>query len=459
MSNDQNSAHLDAIGSSQDQPKNPTGDVDKTVRLRFLALQAAVHPALLKNFGMQQDVQFQQARSSDDLGVAVQFCQLAAKATSYIDYAAHLNRLVGLFDSRFQKRDSELFSQLDPRLDALKISCYAQSQLTTPMRDLVDEAFRHRFLALQAAIDPALLDDLETQFDIRYAQTQDIEDLNLAIEYSRLATKMTTYNHPGLNPRLERLAELLELRFISTGHLPDLDSAIQLTYAASMATLPTRDNPTNDDLIFFWLNIGERLGRRFGATGNSVDIEDAIRYLSLAAEEITEDSLFYVDVLVELAFTLDRRYEKLGDLKDLDWAISLRQRVRWAGVEQDELWLDCLRDLGGDLVTRYKCVGKSIGKLNDLLDAITIAHTMILEFLVTRSDNSLYSDCCYKLGAEFGLLYEATNMIEHLNLAITWSCRAVGDSGERMEGFHFLRYEETYQVNDSEEAARCGKSV
>lgn len=71
MSNDQNSAHLDTIRSSQDQPKNPTGDIDKTVRLRFLALQAAVHPALLKNFGMQQDVQFQQARSSDDLGIAV----------------------------------------------------------------------------------------------------------------------------------------------------------------------------------------------------------------------------------------------------------------------------------------------------------------------------------------------------------------------------------------------------
>lgn len=44
---------------------------------------------------------------------------------------------------------------------------------------------------------------------------------------------------------------------------------------------------------------------------------------------------------------------------------------------------------------------------------------MILEFLVTRSDNSLYSDCYYKLGAKFGLLYEATNIIEHLNLAIT----------------------------------------
>lgn len=100
--------------------------------------------------------------------------------------------------------------------------------------------------------------------------------------------------------------------------MPNLDSAIQLTYTVSIAILPTRDNPTNDNLIFFWLNIGERLGRQFSTIGNSVDIEDTIRYLSLAAKEITEDSLFYIDILVKLAFTLDRQYKKLGDLKDLD---------------------------------------------------------------------------------------------------------------------------------------------
>lgn len=247
---------------------------------------------------------------------------------------------------------------------------------------------------------------------------------------------MTTYNHPGLDPRLERLAELLELRFRSTGHLPDLDSAIQLTYAASMATYPTRDYPTNDDLIPFWLNIGERLGRRFGATGNSVDIEDAIWYLSLAAKYITQDSLFYVDVLVELAFTLDLRYEKLGNLKDLDWAISLRQQVRWASVEQDELWLDCLHGLGGDLATRYK----NFGQLGDLQDAINVAHVAIIRMIVISSKDDLQRDCFYELGTKFGLLYEATNTIDHLDLAIGWSRRAVGPSGARIEVFHHLEH-------------------
>ncbi|KAJ5971753.1 uncharacterized protein N7479_001671 [Penicillium vulpinum] len=466
MKNDQISAHLDALGSSQDQLEDPTGDVDEPLRLRFLALQAAVYPALLGNLGMQQDAQFQQARSPDDLDVAVQFCQLAAKATSYVDCAAHLNRLVGLFDSRFQESNKQLYSNLDPRLDALKISLYAQSQLTTLMPDLVDEAFRHGFLALQAAIDPALLDGLETQFHIRYAQTKDIEDLNLAIEYSRLATKMTTYNHPGLSPRLNRLSKLLEFRFMLTGDLPDLDSAIQLTYAASMATLPARDNAINDDLILFWLNIGKRLGIRFGATENSVDGEGAIHYLRLAVKEITEDSLFYVDVLVELAFTLRLRYKKSENLDDLDQAISLCQRVYQSTVEQDRKWLDCLRDLACDLGFRYQRVGNIV----DLHDGVKVAYTVALKVTVASPD--VHGICFYELGAMLELLYEAENKIEYLNFAIDWSRRAGGVLRAHREVFYLLerllklRYEETHQVNDSEEAARwaeeaarCGKSV
>ncbi|KAJ5491946.1 TPR domain-containing protein [Penicillium expansum] len=462
MKNDQISAHMDTVGSSQYQPKNPTGDIDETVRLRFLALQAAVYPVLLENLRMPQNVQFQQARSSHDLDTAVRCFQLTAEATSYIDYAAHLNRLVGLFDSRFQKRDSQLFSQLHLPSDALKISCYAQSQLTTPMSDFLDEAFRHGFLALQAAIDPALLESLADQFNLRYTETQDIKDLNLAIEYSQLATKMTTYGHHDLKPRLELLAELLELRFRSTGYLPDLDGAIQFTYAAIIAPFPTTNDPTNDNLIPFWLNIGGRLGRRFGATGNFVDINDAIRYLVLASKEITEDSLFYVDVFCELAFTLNCRYEKSSDLGDLNCSISLRQRVYQSTVEQGKLWLDCLRALAGDLAVRYKLVGDIV----DLHNGVEVAYTVADKVIVVSSDNHFHSVCFYELGAMLLLVYEADkNMIEYLDFAIDWSRRAAGASRAHREVVHLLerllklRYEETHQVNDSEEAARCGKSV
>ncbi|KUM61400.1 hypothetical protein ACN42_g5717 [Penicillium freii] len=459
MSNDQISAHSDAVESSQYQSKNPTGDIDETVRLRFLALQADVHPALLENLRMLQDAQFHQEQSSDDLDEAIQCCQLAVKATSYIDYAAHLNRLVGLFDSRFQKRDSQLFSQLHLPSDALEISCYAQSQLTTPMSDFLDEAFRQGFLALQAAIDPALLESLANQFNLRYTETQDIKDLNLAIEYSQLATKMTTYGHHDLKPRLELLAELLELRFRSTEHLPDLDSAIQFTYAAIMATT---NDPTKDNLIPLWLDIGGRLGRRFSATGNSVDFDDALRYLFLAAKEITENSPFYVDILCELAFTFNRRYEKSSDLGDLNRSISLRRRVYESTVEQDQLWLDCLRDLAGDLAVRYKRVKNIV----DLYDGVEVAYTVAEKVIVVSSDYHFHSVCFYELGAMLLLVYEADkNMKKYLDFAIDWSRRAVGASRAHREVVHLLerllklRFEKTHQVNDSEEAARWAEGA
>lgn len=76
-------------------------------------------------------------------------------------------------------------------------------------------------------------------------------------------------------------------------------------------------------MVWYWFELGERLGRRFGSRGTIVDLNDAIWYLSLAVKEITEDSAFLVDLLVELAFNFNLRYEILAKIEDLESAISL----------------------------------------------------------------------------------------------------------------------------------------
>lgn len=436
--------------NAQDHPKSPTSDVDEAVQLEFLALQAAVNPALSQNLGMQQDGQHQQARNPHDLDAAVQCCQLATKAT-YIDYAAHLNRLVGLFDSRFQTSDG----QLSPRLDTLESSSHAQGQPTTPMSDFIDKEFRLGFQALRVVIDPALLESLWIQLHKRFEKIQDIEDLNSAIEYSRLATKMNPYDHPDRKLHLKSLAELLECRFQFTGFLPDLDISIQITYAILLAT-----NHTSDELISYWLDLGESFGRRFGVIGNIVDVNEAIGYLILAARETTEDSPFFVNVLVELAFNLNLRYDTLKDPKDLESAISLRQRVFQAPVDQDEVWLDCLRDLGNDLEARYK----NIEQLSDLHDAISLARLVLTKMEIIGPNYYLLGDCFYGLGTKLGLLYEKTKMIDDLDEAIACSRKGVGAT-EPIEVYHhlehllILRYKETHQIKDSEEAARWAEEA
>ncbi|CRL23513.1 unnamed protein product [Penicillium camemberti] len=457
-SDDQLSLQLDALESSshaQNQFINPTGDIDETVRLGFLALQAAVNPALLQNLGMQLDARYQQTQNPNELelGTAVQCCQLATKTTSYIDYAAHLNRLVGLFESRFQyldrsQRRETSDDQVSPRLYDLESSFHAPVQPTNPTVD-IDEAFQLGFLALRAAIDPALLEDLGMQLHMRHHLTEDIVDLNLAIDYSWLAAKMTTYDHPEYKMRLDFLAGLLDARFQSTGFLPDLDRAIQLTRTAQIG----RTN--HNDFVLYWFELGERLGRRFGSAGTIADLNGAIWYLSLAVKEATRDSPSLFDLLVELAFNLNLRYDTLENIEDLHNAISLRQRALQITHDQDELWLDCMRNLGKDLEARYR----HIGRLSDLRDAINKAHIAINKMKVISPQYYLLRDCFYELGTKLILLYEATNTIDHLDEAIVWSRKAVGAIGARSEVFRqlehllTLRYKKTHQVNDSEEAS------
>lgn len=273
MSNDQISAHLDALG------------IDEAVRRDFLALQAAVKSPPLAN---------------NDLDAALQW------------YAA---RLVELY----------------PSLDALRSN------------------------SLTGDID-ALLENLGNQLYVRYGQTENIDHLNLAVEYSRLATEITASDHPDYKTRLDSLAEMLQNRFESKGVWSDIVDAVQLTRDAVIAT-----NHNDDEIVFRWSALGERLGRLYGSGGTIADVDEGIRYL-FQAVRVTEDPISLFDRLNELAFCLEFRFEESAEIEDIDKAISLRQQALQATDDQGKSWLYCLQQLGRDMEARYI----HTGKLSDL---------------------------------------------------------------------------------------------
>ncbi|KAF7519528.1 hypothetical protein PCG10_009933 [Penicillium crustosum] len=268
--------------------------------------------------------------------------------------------------------------QIPVHLDALGST---RDQSISSMGD-VDEAVRHAFLALQAAVkspplenndldaalqcyaarlvEPylsldalgsssligdidALLEDLGKKLYVRHNQTENINHLNLAVEYSRLAAEMTASDHPDYKTRVDLLAELHETRFISKGCWPDIVNAVQLTRAAVAAT-----NHDDDEIVRRWSVLGERLGRLYGSGGTTADIDDGIWYLSQAVK-VTKHPIFLFDHLIELAFCLELRFDGLAEIQDLDEAISLRLQALEVTGDQDEEWLDCLEELRRDM--------------------------------------------------------------------------------------------------------------
>ncbi|KAF4769055.1 hypothetical protein HAV15_008764 [Penicillium sp. str.  len=221
-------------------------------------------------------------------------------------------------------------------LDAA-LQCYAARLLElSPSLDAL------RSSSLIGDVD-ALLEDLGKELYVRHNQTENINHLDLAVEYSRLATKMTASDHPDYKTRLDFLAELLETRFKSEGFCPDIVDAVQLTRDAVIAT-----NHNDDEIVCRWSDLGERLGRLYGSGGTIADIDEGIRYLSQAVK-VTKDPIFLFDRLVELAFCLELRFDGLAEIEDLDKAISLRLQALQVTGDQDEEWLDCLQELRRDM--------------------------------------------------------------------------------------------------------------
>ncbi|KAJ5588785.1 hypothetical protein N7537_011463 [Penicillium hordei] len=337
-------------------------------------------------------------------------------------------------------------ARIPAHLDALEST---QDQPTRPMGD-VDEAVRRGFLALQVAVKSpplenndldaalqcyaarlvelspsldalgnssltgdvdALLENLGKQLYFRHGQTENIDHLNLAVEYSRLATKITASNHPDYKTRLDFLAELLETRFKSEGFGPDIVDAVQLTRDAVIAT-----NHNDDEIVCRWSDLGERLGRLYGSGGTIADIDEGIQYLSQAVK-VTKDPIFLFDRLIELAFCLELRFEELAELKDIDKAISLRPLQ--ATDDQDESWLHCLQGLGSDMEARYRHTGEP----SDLQEATREAHNAIKAMVAISPE----------VGADF---------------------RTRMDVFRHLENLLTLRHKKTHQINDCEEAAR-----
>lgn len=98
--------------------------------------------------------------------------------------------------------------RIPARLDALGST---QDQPTSPAECDIDEAVRLGFLALHNAVDPALLENLGMQLDVRYKQTHNPNDLEAALQCYQLATRTTA--HANYAARLDRLVELLNFRF------------------------------------------------------------------------------------------------------------------------------------------------------------------------------------------------------------------------------------------------------
>ncbi|EXM12961.1 hypothetical protein FOTG_18569 [Fusarium oxysporum f. sp. vasinfectum 25433] len=358
-------------------------------------------------------------------------------------------------------------------LNNLGIGLRLRYQRTGTMADL-EEAIGIGRRAVDSTPDDhpawaARLDNLGVFLSSRYQRTGKMVELEEAIGLARRALDSTPDGHPDRATRLNNLGTKLELRYERTGEMADLEEAIRLARHAVDST--PDDHPDRAT----WLdNLGVLLGNRYERTGKMVDLEEAIGLARQALDSIPDDHPDRTGLLNNLGIKLELRYQRTGEMADLEEAIGLSRRALdstpddhptravWRALDSTPddhptraVWLN---GLGTKLSRRYE----RTGEMADLEEAIDLSKQALGS---TPDDYPNRAAWLNNLG-DFLVLrrrYERAGEMADLEEAIGLSRQALDSTPDdhpnqaawlnNLGDFLVLRYEQTGEMRDLEEAS------
>jgi len=226
----------------------------------------------------------------------------------------------------------------------------------------------------------------------RSQRTGSIEEVRNAVEKLQEAVELTPAGHPNRAGRLNSLSDALKSLFDKTGSMDVLDLAIQMSSEAIQMTSPD-DSRQYGLYLHNWSLI---LGKRFIATGAIEDLESAIEKQEQALDLIKTNQRHRANCLHSLGISLQQRFEATGSMEDLDQAI-MRQEQAAGSMPEEDRWHQamCLSSLGSALGERFERTGSmddldsSIERLQHAVDLIPKDHADALSVYLGNLGNQL----------------------------------------------------------------------
>lgn len=232
----------------------------------------------------------------------------------------------------------------------------------------------------------------------RYRETGEVEDLNRAVEVGRTAVDRTPPDHPERADRLTILGNVLSARFDRLGRRTDLDEAIVvLDQVVAMA-------PEHADRGGHLCNLAIALRRR----DDTGDLNRAIILGRDAVRFTPPDHRHRPNVLTNLANSLHVRFDRHGDLDDLDQAIAIGRESVSAARENRHVQLT---NLGSVLTKRFE----RTGNLADLEEAVNACRDAVERI---PADSPGRGECLSNLGVALRMRYDRTGNPEDLDDAV-----------------------------------------
>jgi tetratricopeptide (TPR) repeat protein len=216
--------------------------------------------------------------------------------------------------------------------------------------------------------------------------------------------------------------------------------------------------PDHPNLAGCLNSLGSWLRRRFERSGEMKDLEEAIDTARQAVQSTPPDHLNLAGCLNNLGSWLGRRFERSGEMKDLEEAIdTARQAVQSTPPDHPNLAV-YLNNLGNRLGSRFE----QSGEMKDLEEAIDTARQAVQSTPPDHPNRSMYLN---NLGNRLGRRFERSGEMKDLEEAIDTARQAVQSTPpdhpnlamylNNLGGWLGRRFERSGEMKDLEDVTEC----
>jgi tetratricopeptide (TPR) repeat protein len=286
---------------------------------------------------------------------------------------------------------------------------------------------------------------------VQFETTGRQADLDQAVAVGRQAAEEMPAEDPRLPGTFSNLCMALRVRFRQTGDLGDLDAAVDYGRRA------VQGEPGNLDLFN---NLSAALRTRFTRKGDRADLDEAVGFAESAglAPEGHPNRLHFLNTLASALFA---RYQELGELPDLLRAIeTFRTALTVCPPDNPEPGALLLSQLGAALRHKFE----QVGDLAELDEAITAEQSAVA---LTGRHHPARHQRVFNLASALKLRFDHTGSAADLAQALNWARESAAGLGighpDRPHALHLLavvlsasfkRSRRPAELDDAIEAAR-----
>jgi tetratricopeptide (TPR) repeat protein len=278
----------------------------------------------------------------------------------------------------------------------------------------VERAVSALEVAVQVTLDddpakPVHLGDLGNLYSIRFIRFGDGADIDRAISSHRDAVRRIPDDHVEEASCLTNLGRAYGIRFQWLGDAADIDNAIS-NHEGALHLVKDEDPTSSRPLILS--HLGTSLLMRFTRLGDNIEgIEQAISILRNAVQVVKDDHKALA--LTSLGDSYHARFQRVGDVQDIDRAISSHEDAVRCTPDDHPEKVPRLTSLGDSLIQRFE----HFGDVPDIDRAISSYEDGVLR--CTPDDHPDKVNCLNGLGHSFFRRFERLGDIVDIDRAVS----------------------------------------